>query len=481
MGELTCADAYAALSDIKAALSDIEEGNGPIDVDEDIVAFLRTNEYVEALPTWAVFEFRQDKEGLPELYKKLEETRNLRDSHYLEYSLLQRESNMLDNRPLVGVKAISNYRGYMDEEKKKYETQRDKAASLEQKIANLEEIPDFEDFIPTHDGEHVKLLPAGNQLLTHLEARLERVGNLTLRELEQDIARTQERIDTICDRYLEYRVHLAQGNWKVKSDHTNDYAFHMALLEEKFDDVISPRCPVVNNHLNDNGWSGRHRCYVVVTTAALDGAITRRKDELVETYLLLHREHNFGKNIYSWWESSRVMHLGGTVRSNVARFMSVLDEMTSDSNYSAKKCFIAANLSQDKGTPEELVQSHYELKAKLVTRGRRDCFDADVAALILRDAEGSFDERADRFNEAFLAMNEQNWERNTEFYPAAAVLTLLPGTFEENIEWYSYILEKTDDKGLAYPRSSRAASVLLSVYGVETTVTPFVIPTHEDF
>jgi len=255
-------------------------------------------------------------------------------------------------------------------------------------------------------------------------------------------------------------------------------------LEERFPGEDAPaRMRAVNQHLHERKWLDSERITAVATAAALPGQMESITKALGETYIYLVEKHNFAKKYDTWWDAAAIMRLGGSPEENVGRFMEVLDALQPEGTRYNHTCFIAAHLCLADGSPEGIVRSYRETRQALPGGDSEKWSDTDIAALILMDAPGAVEERAARFSEVIAAMTRQGWDSSTIWYPAAALISLLPCTPDEGVWWTSRIYHVFKGKGFSWPETSKAASLLAAAYGdrVSTKVTPAVVPLARDF
>lgn len=406
-------------ADIHRALSSLTAGEGPVEMGHDLVLLLNREGLVSAMPSWAYEEFMAESAAL-------------------------------------GQEGAGAGKGAVD----------------------------LAGYLPTRDGDHVKLLDDAYGLMERIGLRLPRAADMTLSELDADISALRGRIDSLCGRYLHFRERLVGLEWSEGSSYTNDYALFTALLEERFPGEDCPeRMRAVNQHLHELKWLESERITAVATAAALPGSMESITEALSETYIHLVEKRNFAKSLFTWWDAAAVMRLGSSPEENVGRFTETLDALQPRGTHYNTTCFIAAHLCLADGSPEEIVRSYRETRQALPGGDSAKFSDTDIAALILQDCAGPVEERAGRFSEVIAAMGRQGWDSTARWYPTAAMLSLLPGTPDENVWWATRIYHVFKDKGFSWPETSKAASLLLTAYGdrVTTRVTPTVVPIARDF
>ena len=81
---------------------------------------------------------------------------------------------------------------------------------------------------------------------------------------------------------------------------------------------------------------------------------------------------------------------------------------------------------------------------------------------MLMDASGAREAKADRFYTAYKLMtNKYNFDDDSDNYAPAAVISLMPGDLEENIQWLRDTVELFKDDGGSESKSvNRALDVI---------------------
>lgn len=127
---------------------------------------------------------------------------------------------------------------------------------------------------------------------------------------------------------------------------------------------------------------------------------------------------------------------------------------------SAESCYIAANLSRMEGDVLDIADEFRTLEKKLVEKGIKDSVESGYAALMLMEASGTLDEKADRFIQAYNMMQSYSFVDHPEYYSTAAEISMMSGTIEENVQWLTGVTIKLQEEGFRIDLTNRALPII---------------------
>lgn len=458
MKEIKCGSVHKALS----AIDETEE-DAYLDLDYRLVDFFKGNGLVSAYSTWFYQEMLASDKKLERARMRLEAAKSEAASN--EKSIKKLEQDLKSTWGYNSDYVQSMKEQLADRRRKRGEKLR-AAESLEEKIDRLEAMPAPGDYRLTIDGNYVMLTEKGEAWLKCLSGRLDEFENSPMENFEREIDEFESKIDRYCTRSVEILELMASRGFGKHSQDVIDCAVRLATTEGTIQEAYN-RMRNINDLLNNDsqfhtGLKHYARLIPSAAVAMQPENIGMLKEELIETYKELVKMKYY-VNSFEWWLASAAMELNRfNIEKNIERYEEVLAALAKKgwANVSWDKKarhtqYMAANLARGMDSPEELTKQLRIQQQRLVSTGRTKGKDLDTSSLILLDSEASLEERTDRFVEAWEEMGNNAWARYTCFYPAAAALSVMPFSVEENVMWLGRIIRRLKEDGLENKNEKR--------------------------
>ncbi len=187
-------------------------------------------------------------------------------------------------------------------------------------------------------------------------------------------------------------------------------------------------------------------------------------NELKKVYQIM-RDDGHSDSYGTLSEAAGIIRIKGVnAQAKYDRFNKIRDELNKRqwSSGSSATCYVAANLGQMTGDEEALAEEFREQEKVIEAKTNDSNVQTGLAALMLMDASGSREAKADRFYTAYKLMtNKYNFDDDSDNYAPAAVISLMPGDLEENIQWLRDTVELFKDDGGSESKSvNRALDVI---------------------
>jgi hypothetical protein len=338
-----------------------------------------------------------------------------------------------------------------------------KIDQLEVEISRLEKLEgELEECIRLRDS-YVALSENGNHLLPFLAAGISKAENRPYEEFEKAFLLMEAAIRSRCERFLEMYKYLRSNGFNSDSK-VIQTALSLSGLDGTVEEVWE-KAKVVNDFFYEHDWRSYDRLRIVSSVTSLPGDIHELRDKLEEIFRVM-TQGGHSKCYATWSEAAALLKIpSGDAEEKYRRYEDMREALAKRGwrKGSSASCIIAANLSQRSGEPESIAEEFRTLEKKLVERGRNDSIESGIASLILMGMKGTLDERADRFVEVFQAMKARSWG-STDDYPAAAVLTLTPGTPEENVLRLAQTRKWLRDNGFSNDLNMRSATLVAGCF-----------------
>lgn len=487
---MKCSLVHKALSAIETA-----EEEAYINLDHGLVSQLKEKGLLSAYSTWFYQEMVASAAKLEMTRKRLKETKEAANACNEPISSLEGKVNSSFRSLWWSPLEITEMEDELSETRDKYALKLRAAERLEEKIRKLEAMPDPEGYKPTFDGNYVKLSEKGKLLNAHLSGRLDELEDILLEDVEWELDEFQSQLDTQYSRFIGMYNLMVNAGFKKEHNDVIDCAVRLSTIEGTVQDVYG-RMGAINDHIYEKGIKTYNRLIPSFAVTRQDGDIGMLKEELTETYNGLMKYQGYIKYFFPWWLASAVMELNRfEVERNIERYKEVLKALVNKGCKGWEKWhhtrYMAVSLARRHDSAEDLAAELHMLKEKLVKSGRLDDNNTGTAALILMDYEGTLEERVDRFTEAFMAMHSNGWDKHSYFYPAAAAISLMPGSVEGNVLWLDNIVARLKNDGFADKNETkeghkggltyRALPILMAAYKGQfrQEVTPSII-VHSD-
>lgn len=468
MEEIQCGFVHEALTAIEGA----EEG-AYLDLDYRVVAYLKEKGLVSAYSTWFYQEMLSSAAELEKLRKRHKETQDEVTGY--ESDIKQLEKN-LKATWAYNPKELQDMKVLLEEKRAKHAEISRRAEKLGPKVEKLGAMPEPGDYRLTIDGDYVMLTEKGSDWMKIFPGRLQRLWNVPLEVFEQEIGEFESRIEVCYSRFTEMLDLMASRGFGKRSQQVIHCAALLSTAEGTIPWLYS-RMKVISDYLSNDsshheGLKGYTRLFPAVEVAMQPGDIATLAEELIRTYNALV-EKNYLKNSFTWWLASAVMALqrfdvektlnsverpsNFGLEENIERYEGLKKAVAKkDEDWTRHTCYMAVNLARQHDSPEELAKELRTQQQRLASTGRTDGMDLGTASLILLDSGLSLEERTDRFLKTFEDMAASGWEKHSHFYPAAAALTLLPGSAAENVMWLGRIIKRLKADGFADETVTRA-------------------------
>jgi hypothetical protein len=345
----------------------------------------------------------------------------------------------------------------LEEEIEKETTMLGKVTSEKDRLEALTK--EMEGYSGANEG-YLKITDLGRKKAKLLAARVERLGSSTYDAFENEITIVGKAIDERYQRFMKFYSYLVEQGFQ-KDNQVVQYALSLSCNEGTIEELYN-RSGVINTYLYNNKWQSYERLRIVSMVSAQKGDIEKLKKHLEEIFLIMINDGH--EKCYSTWaEAAGIMRIEGkSAAEKYRRFEDMRNALDARqwAKGKASTCYIAANLSQKKGDPENIAEEFRTLENKLVEKGRDDSVESGMAALVLLDGKGTLDERVDRFTLAFETMHKYGWKKERTYYAAAAIVSLMPGTVEENVLWLDEVTERLKADGYTHDITGRGLSII---------------------
>ncbi|MFA6097743.1 MAG: hypothetical protein WC788_09055 [Candidatus Paceibacterota bacterium] len=309
-------------------------------------------------------------------------------------------------------------------------------------------------------GGYAMLLDKGKERLKQLRVGSSRLENVLFESFEQELEKINQEIDA---RYKRFR---SMHELLIKEGFNNTrkvihFAISLSALPDDEENIYR-RAGVINDYLYNKGWTSYQRLRIASLVAVQEGDIDKLRDELGEI-LTLMVDDGHSKSYSTWSEAALIMKIReNSPIEKYQRFNRMREEFFKKGWQigSAATCFISANMAQMEGQETEIASQVDALEKNIISKGRTDSVESGITAMILMNARGSVSERGDRFNETFETMVRKGWEEDTSNYAAAAIVSILPGTIEENILLLDEVRKRLEKDGFTSELTNRAAVIV---------------------
>ncbi len=345
-------------------------------------------------------------------------------------------------------------KGSLKETKKSLGKVTKKFNEYKPQVKRLESIKrEIDDYVAIN-GVYIKPLELADERKKLLSARLPRLKDISYNEFEKTFKEVKRSISGRYNRFKKFYNFLIEKRFEEGDADVIRYALSLSgqkgTIEEVFekaryiDDIF-----VEKFRYYDVTKSDYDRLKIIPVLMNLEGKNKQPVEELRDIFKIALKNDHSG-SYQTIYESALNLRIPlSTAREKSDRFDKMGDELDKREwrKGSAITCYIAANLSKREGDVAAIAEEFRNLEKKLVKKGINDSTESGIAAMILMDSKRSLDERADRFKQAFKTMKKYGWRNYSDYYPAAAMISLMPKTIEENIQWLDFVMKKFEADG----------------------------------
>lgn len=313
----------------------------------------------------------------------------------------------------------------------------------------------------------VRFTEKGSARDAQLLARLPRLGGISYGVIDAEIEKIDKSLNARYERYFAIYSKLVEMGFEQPNTEVVDYAVALSTAEGAVEEVLE-RASVINNYLYENGWKSYDRLKIVASVVRQKGDIQELKAKLGEVFGVLVTKAGFSngsrRGYYTWQVASQIIGIsGGTAEDKHTRCLELVQALDKREWKAGTPItnFIAAALAKMHGEPEELAENFRNFEKELVTAGIWDCRGSGIAALILMSRGGKKDAKIRRFIETFKQYDKSvSYRGKEEGYSEAARLSLMPGSFSENLLWIDMLIARFTKEGCRNNLRKRALSLM---------------------
>jgi Txe/YoeB family toxin of Txe-Axe toxin-antitoxin module len=309
------------------------------------------------------------------------------------------------------------------------------------------------------DGGYCKVTGKGQKKLKQLSARLPRVQFKSYEEFEKELDEVYNRLKKRYNKFIDMYNYMIENGFE-RSPRVVQAALSLSTRPESISRIFK-RMMYIDEHLYKKGYVDSCRLSTSVELTLQEGDTRELTRDLEKIHKIMLKDGH-SDTCDTLLEAANILKIPGkTLKEKYDRFEKMRKALTNIwSRRSRITGYLAYNLAKNEGDVEQIAKDFRGLKKKLIEGGMLDCKASSIAAMLLFNAHGSPSEKAERFNKTFDTMNKYRWERYTSHYPAAAVISLMPGTIEENVQLLDEMYHKIIEKGFSVDLTNRAAQIL---------------------
>lgn len=295
-------------------------------------------------------------------------------------------------------------------------------------------------------GEYVAPTELGQKRLRQLSVRMPRIEDSELDPVLDEITNVEAAINTRYERFKQFYEGLIKKGFR-HDPRVGQFALSLSGIEGDFETTFQQIEKIdseLEAKLNDRyGYTKDYDRLKILAALAINKDAANF-DELAELYgLAIENGHtNSWATLFEQVLCLRIPQKDAQAKWQ--RYDGLQDELDKRqwAKNKAATCYIAANLARREGDLASIAEEFRGLEKKLIETGRSDCVKSGIAALVLLAGKEDLDARVKRFNETFLQMHKYGWKKDSSYYPAAAVVSLMPGTVEENVQLLDDVTER---------------------------------------
>lgn len=424
----------------------LSKGKSP-HLEDDSVSFLRENHLIQAITEKDYQKRHSDSRRLEIVARELEECRQNTERYRAKAASLRRKVDSGWHK--LWTSAINELRekNELSAAEADFKSSSEKFGRTESEMKKLEQaVVDIDNYIKIPGG-YARISKFGAEMTERLGRALPRLKDISYEKFDKEFWEVNQAIEKKYSRGLSFYSALVKEGFSKYSE-VVQFGLALSNMGGDFQEIYK-RAMVINNYLYNQKWTSYERLPIVSAVAAQEGDIHKLKDAMVEMFLLLIEKGN-SKGYATWSEAAACLKIKGSSAMEKFERYDRLQDALNERQWgrgTAATCYIASNLAQKEEDVVALAEQFRNLEKKIVERGRNDCIQSGIAALMLMDYEGTPDEKADRFNETFMAMCRYGWEKDTKYYAAAGIVSLVPWTVEENVKWLDDITERLKKEG----------------------------------
>jgi len=346
----------------------------------------------------------------------------------------------------------------------------DSQTVLKEKEAEVEELEQLK-LVDTKGyiqgcGCYYKPLEEATELLKQMYNRRERLDDVSFEDLLKEIDGIYGLIDQRYDRFIEVFDHFKS---KTNEYWENMIPFAFALYSQDGEpEFLWKRAAVITDYLVGNYGENDKWSRVAASTSSIYGNIDDLKEELILTHtqltnsgakdcptlwidasniqkfkgktpdIKLARYHEFGERLFgnSWKPYCEIPTKIRAKTRNQAktlsnRYRSIIMQRS-----------ITASLASKWDNVGDAQSDWTNLEAKLIGKGLIKSPESSFAAMVLSGQLGNPSDKANRLVNTFSAMTKSICNDRPKNYLAAATMSTLPGSIDENLELLAYTLLK---------------------------------------
>jgi hypothetical protein len=315
-------------------------------------------------------------------------------------------------------------------------------------------------------GEYVAPTDLGKRKSKQLFARLSILDGVELNDALSEISQVEDSINSRYERFKEFYNALVEKDFSKNSE-TVKFAIDLSGEEGDFEEVYK-KVVKIDEGLEKTfkkkwgyGMDGG-RLKTVSTIMNLEGDPKNSVKELSELFKIAN-DQGHSNSYATLFEQAQCLEM--PIKGSKAKWerFDTLGDALNERQWtkgSSATCYVAANLARRAGDVVEIAENFRNLEKKIIEKGRSDCIESGITSLILLDSKEDDETKTDKFNQAFEKIVEYGWSNYSSYYPAAAVISLMPGTVEENVQWLDDVTEMFKKDGISNDITNMALPII---------------------
>ncbi|NOQ68414.1 hypothetical protein GQ568_03155, partial [Patescibacteria group bacterium] len=427
-------------NEVFAIIKSLESGALP-ELNEDEIGFLQERGLIDVKDTSGYEKMQQDTKGLNSANEQLRNSELSVVECKEKIRELEKELNSKWHKYLISKKSFENKESEFSTEKENLEELLENIKKNEKEKKRLEELKnEIGNYIYDDISTYIKLSSKGKERIKQLSVRQSRIKGVDYDEFEEEFELISQRIQAKYNKFKEMRGFLAkkdliEGGSIYKDLRYTELAFSLSTTEENKEEMYE-KVKVIDDYLFEKGYKeGDHRLKIISTVVIQEGDINELKNVLADIFSILVK-NGYSNTISTLADASEIIKIcGKTAQEKCERFDKMQNELTKkgwqEDNIATR--YISINLMQKEGDEVEIANEFDALEKKITEKGIEDSIEAGIVAEILTNAQGTLDEKAERFIKTFKTMCKYKWGEIASDYTSAAIISLLPGTVEENV------------------------------------------------
>ena len=320
---------------------------------------------------------------------------------------------------------------------------------------------------------HVRATHYSKNITRLIAARRERLQDVDSLTFIKEYQAFRKMILKSKSRFISFWNELDKRGFAARDQLVINYGMSLSVQQGEQTKILK-RAAYINSKLWNNEWKEYRRLAVVSSASTKPGKIEDVYNSISQIFVeMINQGH---KKCYSTWLEAVAIHdiPLKTSKEKISRFEKVRTELAKVGwkKGSSITCFIAAKLAKNINlSTAQLARLHRTVENKIVALGRKDCKESGLAALVLllnyfeSGKTVNIDKSVQRFNKTFELMSKYKWSKNTEWYLHAAIISLMPGTIEENVQLVSDTINDIAKLKIDENRTMHALMLVGSAYG----------------